>query len=160
MLKKERFQGRNSTGLLDVPLAQVIVGCVLLVIDVVTKQLWRSRGLGLCNEGVAYGVTGEVLSAASWIVLLMIGVLWWKQRRVELLSGHGSGSLFSWGLVLIFSGGCANQFSRIMYGCVWDWIELGIGGLSGNIADVAIDGGLVLCILGILNGSKQKKNNA
>lgn len=96
------------------------------------------------NEGLAFGLLQGVGPLMGWlsiiIVLLLLVYLTQVPRQMWLLR---------MGLGLIIGGALGNLIDRITVGQVLDFIETPLRPGIFNVADLAINLGLVLCLLGI-----------
>ena len=125
-------------------------GVILFItsIDFITKFFAESRGFGVCNEGISFGITlfSEPVIIIIFVIVILSAIIYLFPFKIG--SSLEVDSMWI-GLALIVAGGFANLVSRLERGCVWDWISLGIGNIQFNLADVAIDVGLVLFTLGV-----------
>ena len=122
---------------------------LVLCVDLFSKAWMRTSGAGICNEGVSFGITwmSESATIAISAFLILAGLVYLVSLRV----GRSIEMNGMWlGLVLMIAGGLSNVVSRVIWGCIVDWISLGIAGLYFNFADVMIDLGLVLFIAGTI----------
>lgn len=122
---------------------QKVLGGILFVAFFVllcqgVRILFVSAGFDqFCNEGAILGISlpQYVLFLFSLIVLLFIGVQWWRENS----------GVFSLGWLLLFSGGVSNLFERIFFSCVTDYFRIGVFPVF-NVADVFLTvGALSIC---------------
>lgn len=95
------------------------------------------------NEGVAFGLFQGIGPAVGWIsILIVLGMVyylvqlpahWWLQRL---------------GLGLVIGGALGNMLDRIMVGRVLDFVETPFRSGIFNVADVALNIGVVLVLVG------------
>ena len=83
------------------------------------------------NVGVSFGLTGQMWVGLSVILLLIIGIYWWKKDY--------------WGISLVMVGGLINLADRIIWGYVRDYWRLGL--VYNNIADWIIQIGFIIFLL-------------
>ena len=137
---QEEKKGRNLSWV-------VYVIIVFVIVDVTSRFLAWSVDMGVCNSGVSFGMLSG-LSQTVVIALesaLVVFIAIWGLARVEkCLCAQRLG------IYLIIAGGISHILSRIIWGCVWDWIELGWGGIYADFADGMIDLGIILVIVGTI----------
>ena len=104
-----------------------------------------AAGTGSCNYGVSFG---WFTSVPGWLwILVSVPVLLYLW--FSIMNGMLQGGM-RWGVYMFFAGGVSNLIARILYGCVWDWIRVGFAGFSFTLADVYVDIGLVMILLGVI----------
>lgn len=132
-------------------LALELVGLGLLVgIDIVFKQWAEGRGAVVMNHGGVLGVLPEF-----WWLTLLLGL--WLALLIHWL-GHPEG-WYRFGLLLILSGGLANLIDRIQFDYVRDFIYYPGFKFYGNVADIYLVAGVIVCILHyVLSPSSQTDN--
>ena len=99
------------------------------------------------NRGIAFGWfqgTGPVIGWLTFGVVIFMFVMLVKTPRSE--------RLMRWGLALIIGGALGNQVDRLVTLQVFDFIQIPIWSGTLNVADVAINTGMVLLILSVIFG--------
>lgn len=110
------------------------------------------------NEGAAFGMLRNAAGWQHWffiIVAILVSIvivsLLAKTPRVDNWSAAG--------MALILGGAIGNLYDRVVLGYVVDFVDLHLGSIHFpayfNIADVAINVGILLWIIGALFCSKQ-----
>ncbi len=129
-------------------LMSVLIAFIIVATDLLTK-LVVGQNAAVCNIGIAGGIyRGGIVNSVIIITLLGLVILLFKKPVVNQ---------WEWGGVLLISaGGVSNLISRFIFGCVVDWIPLGVGGVHANVADVAITIGVLLSIFGVMNETIRK----
>lgn len=133
------MEGRNKN------LGIGAIVCVIILVDFSTKYWAWINDVGVCNTGISFGIfhgmSGWVSSlvALSVIFLLVVALI-----RIQF------SRIIWWGVLLVVAGGISNLVSRLYWGCVLDWSVHGTLGIWFNIADIVIDTGLVLAVLGVI----------
>lgn len=89
----------------------------------------------LCNPGGPFGSTFSLASSIFLLgaagLLLFFGVQWWQEYR----------SLSVWAWAFLFAGGLSNFLERIFFGCVTDYVRVGMLPVF-NLADVLLTMGV------------------
>lgn len=116
---------------------------LLLVADFYTKLYARDLGQFQANSGISLGALSY---ASDWLVVLIVLVLLFIWRRYQGLASR---------LVLI--GGLANLVDRLAHGAITDWLNWPKVGLWFNLADIYINLGVGLIIIGLLF-NRQRQN--
>lgn len=96
------------------------------------------------NEGLAFGFLQGVGKLTGWLSLLILLALFlylWQLPRTAWLLRTG--------FALIIGGALGNLVDRIMVGKVLDFLDTPFQLGVFNVADVAINVGLLLCLAGI-----------
>lgn len=123
-----------------------VISIVILIVigaDQTTKYLAsRYASSFVCNEGIAFG-----LPFANTLLLLLILIF------VSLLAFRQKNSLAIFALSLILGGGISNLVDRLTFGCVRDFITIGIWP-SFNVADVAISVGSLVIVYNLISNRK------
>ena len=109
-----------------------------MLIDQISKYYATHNILEVCNKGIAFGLGNDGL---LFSILALVAILWLvvleKNKRSKLL------------LVIIFGAGCSNLLDRVFYGCVRDFINIGIFP-TFNFADLVITVGVILFLINIV----------
>ena len=98
------------------------------------------------NEGVAFGIhvaTPSVMLILNVVVILLLAYLFFKEHHFRT---HAAGKI---AMVLIFGGAFGNLIDRIRMGEVIDFIQMGIGGYTWpvyNLADTYVTIGMFIII--------------
>jgi signal peptidase II len=95
------------------------------------------------NRGISYGLFQQNTEAGRWILVLVsvvasIGLSFWITRT--------RGKVLAASLGLIVGGAIGNVIDRLVFGAVFDFIQLHAGSFSWyvfNVADAAIVAGVV-----------------
>lgn len=99
-------------------------------------QLWlSSRGMGVLNRGVSFGIMEGWIETILIIGLLLVLTLKFREKGI------------GWSFFLL--GGWVNLMTRLYLGGVWDYLRLPVVNLWFNLADVLI-------VLGTMGVIKQK----
>lgn len=118
---------------------------LLVMLDRVTAGIAMVAGNGSCNYGVSFGWFTDV---SGWVwALVSVPVIVYLAYRI--LKGDLTGSM-RWGVYIFFAGAVSNLFARGIYGCIWDWISVEFIDLSFTLADVYVDVGLFMILLGVI----------
>lgn len=119
-----------------------VISIVILIVigaDQTTKYLAsRYASSFVCNEGIAFG-----LPFANTLLLLLILIF------VSLLAFREKNSLAIFALSLILGGGISNLVDRLNFGCVRDFIAIGIFP-NFNLADALISLGVIFVLASFL----------
>jgi signal peptidase II len=114
---------------------------LLVSLDQLTKLI--ARGLGfetVCNFGVAFGLfPGKTILLIA--VSLMVAFLVFHEK----LKTEGQ----KIAIILVVSGGVANLFDRVRFGCVIDFINLRVWP-SFNLADLMVSFGVLYLVFSAL----------
>ena len=109
------------------------------------------------NEGVAFGLqfaTPVVMMIVSMSVILLLA---WMFFREGLFADYPAGRI---AMTLIFAGAIGNQIDRFRMGEVIDFIQMGIGGYTWpvyNLADVFITFGMAILFYIYLFKDRQRQ---
>ena len=107
------------------------------------------------NEGVAFGLFQGIGPWVGWLtILLVIGML------VYLVQTPKSEWVTRLGLGLLIGGALGNMVDRIVNGRVLDFIESPLRPGIFNVADIAINVGMVIIIIGSLMYDRKNKSTA
>jgi lipoprotein signal peptidase len=123
-------------------LKQVMLFCILGIIEVFGQGFFGMRSIGMMNRGMAFGFGFwglEAVVAFLWLVLSVY--LMRKQTRFS-------------GWWLIWTGGGANLLSRVLFGGIWDYLSI-IPGFWFNGADIMIILGAGERIYSYMKGQKK-----
>ena len=104
------------------------------------------------NPGAAFSMLADaplivrtlVLRGISVVVMLIIGVMLWRDEKAQ-----GETKLMRIGLAIVFGGALGNFFDRAFRGTVTDFVQLFFGSYefpSFNVADSAINIGAAILI--------------
>ena len=106
---------------------------ILLIIstDQLSKHLIKTS---TCNKGIAFGL-GQGITLVVPIVLIVI-LISLRGQRDQLTKA---------GLWLIFAGGVSNLADRLVFGCVRDFVKIGIFP-AFNLADTVITVGVLAIV--------------
>jgi len=110
---------------------KVIIFLVFWIFGVLVHQRLALDQEIIKNVGVSFGLTGQMWVGLSVILLLIIGIYWWKKDY--------------WGISLVMVGGLINLADRIIWGYVRDYWRLGL--VYNNIADWIIQIGFIIFLL-------------
>jgi lipoprotein signal peptidase len=97
----------------------------------------------IINNGASLGLNFPFLEVVSGFLLVVIGVLWWREKK-------------AWGWGLIMAGGGLNLAERIIWGGVKDYWQIPLTSIYNNINDYLIAGGVIQLIWYILWKKRQK----
>lgn len=88
-----------------------------------------------CNENIAWGIPLKgLLFLFLWIISILV-LIWLTKRHC-----------WNFFLLMILAGAFSNMIDRIFYGCVVDYIKIGIFPVF-NLADTSITIGLLLFLV-------------
>lgn len=134
----------------------IVVTALVISTDMITKGYMRFHSVGFCNDGVIAGISSNFASMLNWVFFfVVVGATILIMRSRKLFS-----FVLLLGTYLLTAGGLSNQISRVIEGCVYDWLQVGFYGITVNFADLSISAGAILCILGVfyeLSAAKNKK---
>jgi signal peptidase II len=97
------------------------------------------------NRGIAFGLFQGVGPAIGWLTIGVVIFMF-----VMLAKTPVSDRLMRWGLALIIGGALGNQVDRLVAQQVLDFIRIPFWNGFLNVADVAINTGMVLLILSMI----------
>lgn len=123
-----------------------IAFAALVVFSIFPSIIAKYFDYGSCNFSVSFGFFSGVSNVLWYAVTSMILVA----LSALLVFGNVHGNI-RLGVYILLAGGISNLIVRVMYGCVWDWINLWRLGISFNMADILIDIGMVVSLLGLLS---------
>jgi lipoprotein signal peptidase len=130
---------RNKT------LMPLIVIFLLVSADRVSSGFAMISGVGSCNTGVSFGLFPGV-PVWVWVgIALPVIVYFFTHALKELRMDR-----MRWGVYIFLSGAVSNLVARMLYGCVWDWMEVGFLDISFTLGDIYIDIGLAWMLLGVI----------
>lgn len=116
-----------------------IISLIVISADQTTKYLASGYASSfVCNEGIAFG-----LPFANTLLLLLILIF------VSFLAFREKNSLAIFALSLILGGGISNLVDRLNFGCVRDFIAIGIFP-NFNLADALISLGVIFVLASFL----------
>lgn len=104
------------------------------------------------NRGVAFGLLPGVGTAVGWLSVLVLAaalLFLWQTPRTSWLERLG--------LALFVGGAAGNLWDRITTGQVLDFIELRLRVGIFNVADVCINLGVILLLVGMLVQQNKKQ---
>lgn len=107
------------------------------------------------NRGIAFGLLQGVGPAVGWLSILILILLAFYLRRLP-----PSLSLARVGLALVIGGALGNLIDRVTAGQVLDFIQVPIRIGVFNVADVLIQVGIALSILGLFLQQGSVASNA
>ncbi len=111
---------------------------VICLLDQISKHTASLYFPYVCNRGISFGLGQNGL---LFSLVALIFVLWFllrEKNKWQKLS-----------LVLILGAGSSNLLDRLFYGCVRDFINIGIIP-TFNIADAIITLGVILLLLNVI----------
>jgi lipoprotein signal peptidase len=97
------------------------------------------------NRGIAFGWFQGIGPIVGWLTVGVVIFMF-----VMLVKTPRSDRLMRWGLALIIGGALGNQFDRLALQEVLDFIQIPIWSGTLNVADIAINTGMVLLILSMI----------
>jgi signal peptidase II len=104
------------------------------------------------NEGIAFGMFQGIGPLVGWLTIaVVIGLLFYLTRIPQ------DQRLIRSGLALIIGGALGNLVDRITVGRVLDFLETPLRPGIFNVADMLINLGLVLIVVGSLLSARQAK---
>jgi signal peptidase II len=115
---------------------------LVFLLDQLTKSLAQKYFTVVCNQNFAFGLG----SGTTLVTLVVITIVFW-------LLIHEKRSTAAIGLALIFGGGLSNIFDRVNFGCVRDFISIGVLP-SFNIADSFLTAGALVVFVDIFKRRK------
>ena len=104
------------------------------------------------NRGVAFGLFQNSTVFFAIVTSVVIIVMF-----IFLIKNYKNSKLFSVAAVLIIGGGAANLFERVVYGYVFDYLQLSFFPPICNFADYCITAGTVMLIVYLLFFYKDKE---
>lgn len=154
----------ERTGGKTIPFQYLLIAAIVFVSDFLTKYLIRLQGIkteGLIaitpvtNKGSLfslfsnYGSINIIFIIVSIIAITLITIL------LKNDTGLKSQKTIVIGMGLIIGGVLGNLLDRILYGAVFDWINLHFWPVF-NVADSGIVVGVILSIITLLPKSKRQ----
>ena len=113
----------------------------------------------LKNTGAAFGMFGN-----STLALTIVSIVFVVLFVVYDVFCHSNTVWYSMGLSLVVGGAIGNMVDRIFLGYVRDFISIKLFSFVFNLADLFITVGVMFFaihfLIGVINESKEKKNNA
>jgi lipoprotein signal peptidase len=94
------------------------------------------------NRGIAFGWFQGIGPIVGWLTIGVVIFMF-----VMLIKTPRSDRLIRWGLALIIGGALGNQLDRLAAHEVLDFIQIPIWQGTLNVADIAINSGMILLIL-------------
>jgi len=110
----------------------------VFLIDVLLQFVFRSKGVGVENTGISFGVYKSI----DWLFLAFVLVLFFLWMRGDKKIKN------SLGLSMVLFGGLGNLIGRFATGGVWDYISLPLVPFLFNLSDTLISFGVISYILG------------
>lgn len=95
------------------------------------------------NNGASFGLNIPALELISFLFLILLLVVWWKEKK-------------AWGVLLIMLGGLLNLRERILFGGVRDYWQIPMTAIYNNLNDYLIFFGVVQLIWYFLWKKRQK----
>ena len=125
-------------------------------------RAWRLQNVGTCtwgpgyelafyggrsmgSGGVAFGLLQGIGPLVGWLSVGILGGMF-----IYLVRLPQKMWLLRLGLALLIGGAAGNLVDRILVGAVLDFVETPLRGGIFNLADVAINVGVALVLLGLL----------
>lgn len=99
------------------------------------------------NRGIAFGWFQGIGPLIGWLTFAVVIFMF-----VMLVKTPRSERLLRWGLALIIGGALGNQVDRLVAQQVLDFIQIPIWSGTLNVADVAINAGMILLVLSVILG--------
>lgn len=99
------------------------------------------------NRGIAFGMFQGVGPIIGWLTVGVVVFMF-----VVLVKTPQSERLIRWGLALIIGGALGNQMDRLTAGEVLDFIKIPIWNGTLNVADIAINAGMILLLISVFLG--------
>lgn len=103
---------------------------IIIVLDWFLQNYFRSRGLGVANSGISFGLGGGwgwYLTGMGVFVLIVYTIVnFFKNNRVNNF------------LLCLAVGGVGNLVPRFVFGSVWDYIPFYPLNLWINLSDILI----------------------
>jgi len=103
-----------------------------VLVDVFLQSYFGSRGWGVFNEGISFGLFAgnNYLSPFVYLFLIIwLTLIYQKNKR--------------WGILSVIWGGIGNLLPRFFMGGVWDYLYFPILVFWFNLSDVLITVGVV-----------------
>lgn len=104
------------------------------------------------NRGVAFGMFQGIGQVVGWLTLIILVVMVGYMRRLPREMW-----LMRLGLALVVGGAAGNLIDRITTGEVVDFIALSFFPWVFNLADIAVNGGMVIALLGSFVPQQKKE---
>lgn len=111
------------------------------------------------NTNAAFGIgTGNALHTTIAGCIIMCGIIWWLLHRER--SEHPLSKLELVGCGCILGGALGNIVDRVCHGAVTDFLEFAFMSFPVfNVADVMIDVGAGLVIIGTFRGAPKERTD-
>lgn len=119
---------------------------ILVTFSILSSTTAKYFDCGSCNYGVSFGFFSGVSDIWWYVVMSFILV-----ALCGLLIFVSVSAYMRWGVYILLAGGVSNLVVRLIFGCVWDWINLRGLRFSFNTADILIDVGIVVVLLGLMS---------
>ena len=115
---------------------------LVILLDQLTKSLAQKYFTVVCNQNFAFNIG----SHATLVTLVVVTIVFWILTREKRFTA-------TIGLALIFAGGLSNIVDRVNFGCVRDFISIGVLP-SFNIADSFLTAGALVVFIDIFKRRK------
>lgn len=106
------------------------------------------------NKGIAFGMLQGTGQLVGWLSIVVVVTLFLYLRGLP-----GSMRLMRSGLALVIGGALGNLVDRVTVGEVLDFIEVPLRPGVFNVADVMIQVGLILALIGAFRSGSGKDSN-
>lgn len=130
---------KNKESLKHLSKKSVYFAIFLVTSDLFLQDLSRKIGLGVQNTGISFGfgnMWGHIFRYILPIFVSVAAVVWIKYAKRK--------SIY---LFIMLVGGIGNIIARMVWGYVWDYIEISYFGLWVNFSDLMISFGALSYIL-------------
>lgn len=84
----------------------------------------------IINKGASLNLNFPFLEFVSFCLLMMIGIIWWREKRA-----------WGWGLMIV--GGGLNLIERLVWGGVKDYWQIPLTAIYNNLNDYLIAAGVI-----------------
>ncbi|MDR0461836.1 MAG: signal peptidase II [Christensenellaceae bacterium] len=120
----------------------------MLFVDLLTKYLTDGHDMSVHNDGIAFGLFGNMRVLFVILNLLLSGcavVAWWLYivKKTGIVN-----DIMNVGFALFICGAIGNLYDRIFFGYVRDFIKMPLFSPIFNVADICLTIGtgiLVIC---------------
>ena len=127
---------------IDRRFAASIIVILVILLDQLTKTLAQKYFTVVCNQNFAFGIGTN----ATLVTLFVVAIVFWLLTHEKRLTT-------AIGLALIFGGGLSNIVDRVNFGCVRDFISIGVLP-SFNVADSFLTAGALVVFIDIFKRRK------